>query len=451
MKELNEAGSYCDANPDGGLVRLIWNSHLETHRGRLDFPAGVTNLLYPRLSPNGQLVAGQSLQDRAWLWNGTQWTEHGLAVGPDAVIFDRNNRLVVQSNPNLGPIGFRYVDEQNNIVTGEVTYVDIGRQICEWTALGGVTVGQSVRDGNGAINTIALIGQHRLLVYRGGFVQRVRFKKDGDQLAIAWIDQDRNTSHIRWMTVQELAAFPAYVHVPRKPVEKEPEEKEPVEVAEPASLLSALKREREKLPATHIPGDQIVAMLNRVAKEAADEWGLHKDSGETSGRQPRTGIRCSTDILVHKATKMVYDVLGDAEGIAEPVFDKVGVINTMDNYVPAVEPLESSGGGGGTGGGGEVPDVSIGAALAALGQSINRLVAGYDAELVRLRDRLDGVQEHLLEITHGSGAGGIRPGDRIALKTDNGKYLVAEGGGGGDVRANRDAVGAWETFEVVKP
>lgn len=36
--------------------------------------------------------------------------------------------------------------------------------------------------------------------------------------------------------------------------------------------------------------------------------------------------------------------------------------------------------------------------------------------------------------------------NRIGLQTANGKWVVAEGGGGGQLLANRTAMGAWETF-----
>jgi hypothetical protein len=38
---------------------------------------------------------------------------------------------------------------------------------------------------------------------------------------------------------------------------------------------------------------------------------------------------------------------------------------------------------------------------------------------------------------------------KIALRADNDRYVCAEEGGGSVVRANRDAIGSWETFEVV--
>lgn len=41
-------------------------------------------------------------------------------------------------------------------------------------------------------------------------------------------------------------------------------------------------------------------------------------------------------------------------------------------------------------------------------------------------------------------------GDQVALQASNGQYVVAENGGGGAVNANRNAIGSWETFTVVR-
>jgi hypothetical protein len=40
-------------------------------------------------------------------------------------------------------------------------------------------------------------------------------------------------------------------------------------------------------------------------------------------------------------------------------------------------------------------------------------------------------------------------GNIIALQTANGRYVVAEGGGGGALNANRTAIGAWERFQYI--
>jgi pimeloyl-ACP methyl ester carboxylesterase len=46
----------------------------------------------------------------------------------------------------------------------------------------------------------------------------------------------------------------------------------------------------------------------------------------------------------------------------------------------------------------------------------------------------------------GSPGGGSASGVAISLRADNGQYMVAEGGGGGIVNANRSQIGPWETF-----
>ncbi|MDC0747950.1 fascin domain-containing protein [Polyangium mundeleinium] len=46
------------------------------------------------------------------------------------------------------------------------------------------------------------------------------------------------------------------------------------------------------------------------------------------------------------------------------------------------------------------------------------------------------------------GSGVIHSGDSIALQSSNGKYVAAENGGGGEVNANRSSIGPWETLKV---
>lgn len=44
----------------------------------------------------------------------------------------------------------------------------------------------------------------------------------------------------------------------------------------------------------------------------------------------------------------------------------------------------------------------------------------------------------------------ISDGEQFALIASNGQYVVAEGGGGGVINANRTSRGPWETFTFVK-
>lgn len=47
-----------------------------------------------------------------------------------------------------------------------------------------------------------------------------------------------------------------------------------------------------------------------------------------------------------------------------------------------------------------------------------------------------------------AGPGAVAPGDIVYLQTLSGHYVVAEGGGGSVVNANRTSVGEWEQFRI---
>jgi subtilisin family serine protease len=54
----------------------------------------------------------------------------------------------------------------------------------------------------------------------------------------------------------------------------------------------------------------------------------------------------------------------------------------------------------------------------------------------------------VLQKVSGSSGSTILNGDKVALRTFTSHYVVAEGGGGGVVDANRTAIGPWETFTL---
>jgi carbamate kinase len=74
---------------------------------------------------------------------------------------------------------------------------------------------------------------------------------------------------------------------------------------------------------------------------------------------------------------------------------------------------------------------------------------GGGGEVVANRDRAQEWETFTVERVPGRrGRGNVRTGDSIALRADNGQYVCAEGGGGGEVVANRDRAQEWETFTV---
>ena len=60
-----------------------------------------------------------------------------------------------------------------------------------------------------------------------------------------------------------------------------------------------------------------------------------------------------------------------------------------------------------------------------------------------------GPWETLTIVKLGDPGGVVASGDRVGLRTVNGRYVVAESGGGDVVNANRPALGPWETFTIV--
>jgi hypothetical protein len=60
-------------------------------------------------------------------------------------------------------------------------------------------------------------------------------------------------------------------------------------------------------------------------------------------------------------------------------------------------------------------------------------------------------EKFVIQKTGGSGQNQIRNRDKITLQANNGKYVVAERGGGESVLANRDAASSWENFIIYFP
>ena len=112
-------------------------------------------------------------------------------------------------------------------------------------------------------------------------------------------------------------------------------------VAAQDSVLPTLEALRGQYP-TPMSEAQLGELLNRVAAQHRFEgWGLHKKDGGQRCPQPQ-GVSISCDLLVHGPTQNVYDVLVDSTGEARPMFQLVGTINSMANFVAptvAAEPV----------------------------------------------------------------------------------------------------------------
>lgn len=236
-------GSYCDANPDGAFVVLMSGRHLSTHRGHIALPvyphaSGKTmpfDVLQVRIAPDGAQFAGVGATgphaDTALHWKAGAWDYTGrLAYGPSSVIFDRQNRLRVHSDRTQGPIGYRYVDEQGNIITGEATYIDSVRHIYEWTQYGDLTIGQGGEGPHGQDPVIALY-QGKRYVLAEGQCRFIRFTRTGERLAVSWVNQHNGSATILWLAASEIPTFPEQRRTgsTKPPPPPPPTKKEPME------------------------------------------------------------------------------------------------------------------------------------------------------------------------------------------------------------------------------
>ncbi len=202
---------YCDLTLDHASVRLIRDRHLEFNEFDVPLPNG-QNVLYVRISPDGLKFAGVGHQDdHCWEWSGG-WTRHGIAFGPQSVIYDRDNVLHILGGPPS--VGYRYVKPSNEIVTCDATRKHPTLPIWDWTELdNGVIIGQGGdKVGHGDDPVVAHFeGVLRLL--QAGRCHFINAYGSGDQACYACVREDTNQALTRWLTLDEIRHSPEVVEV----------------------------------------------------------------------------------------------------------------------------------------------------------------------------------------------------------------------------------------------
>lgn len=228
------------------------------------------------------------------------------------------------------------------------------------------------------------------------------------------------------------------------PPEPEPEpEPEPDPMPEPESLLPTVERIYAKYEAAGHLAER-GAMLNEIAWEhREDGWGLSAKPSGANAEQPHTGIKIAHDALHHDATGeaqedgtkgTLFDVLSDSG----PIWAHAHPHNQPSRvWVAPVEPLS-----------GEPPEPGEpGEPAESLDDLVQLMIAAavepLHKELASLRRRVQVLEEQPAP-EPGQPAPSLPTA--IALKSAHGKYLVAEPDG--RVFANRDGVGAWETWNI---
>jgi len=136
--------------------------------------------------------------------------------------------------------------------------------------------------------------------------------------------------------------------------------------------------------------------------------------GGVWGRKSRNaaGTDLNTDGMCFKRSDGLHEIYDAITGSGGSSWDAYGPFKAGDNgyWVPA-KPVSDT-------------DPNLAAKVAAL-----------EADLTALKARVRELET-------------ARRSTRVALRTDNGRYLCAEGGGGGEVNATRPTPGPWETFSV---
>ncbi len=215
-REVYPGGTYCDALPGGPrIVSYLTSPNSERQ-------------LYTRIHPAGIRYAFVGHEtDHAWEWDGTQFLDHGLAVGVNAVIYNNSGTLHV-NGPGAphGTQGFRFFDEGGKLWTGDTTYN--GRDqygLAEWTKQGDVVIGQSYVAGDAC--TVLHDGVRRIL--EPGHCRFIRFARVGSQCAVACWKMQENAAVLLWFDVSEIASLPLEVKPPEPGNPPQPPQEKPVE------------------------------------------------------------------------------------------------------------------------------------------------------------------------------------------------------------------------------
>lgn len=447
---------YCHALPrlavafasDAGafVAAALDDTHILADEGRLDAPEGSGGVLFVRRSPDGRRrFCGQAHEstprDQALLWTVADgWRFRGHAPGTNPCIFNRDGELLIANPSETGSQGYRCLDDAGNPIPVDLT-LEPNRPLSraagiqhlwEATPKGDIWIGQ----GGDEEGCQALVGsERRRVLIEAGVCRRIEFEREGSQLAIAFYKPTERVAVLIWMTVAELQAFATYT-IPgptQPPVDKPKEPPVPENIdrflVDRSDVVVAVKRDYPHLRGGEIV-DQAIHRLNRLYQ--TDRFG--RKARQADGGNPNDDVVTFRLDDADFGKKKLIDVLGDGGGADVPMWNVRPAHEEPGNgfWSPAVNPdLDGAVPG-------DRPPPPSGGSIDAI---VQKLIAAATAPLKAEIERL-GAMVAALE---------SRPvasfPERIALRSDHGKFVVAEPDG--TVAANRDVAGAWETFSVV--
>jgi hypothetical protein len=446
MKRHDVAGGwYVAALPAGQYAILVPGKHIETHQGNVPLPFGGDNVLFLDITPTN--IAGQSHSGQGNVeWSG-EWTVKAASYGTNPVIYD-NAGVLHHGAPQFGAQGFRFVDENNRIWTGDETYADHNLRLGEWTRLGDVTVGQS------GYNLAILYKGERRVVARGVGPQNIKFKRTGEWCVVSWYDvQPSVAAHVRWFHTSEIASeFPleaAVVESPPPPPVPKPEvpKVEPQKLpARVQTIVETLYERNLKLAHSQHDDDRRVLarmIAEQVRFELGDEWGWKSNHGVgVAPAKDAIAKRLGPVRLNERQPLLIWDLfngstrkpnlfpLSQPEGESNQFFIPVDGVNHL-----AVESKPTP-----------VPEPTLpnpGSTLLDLGPVLAPLKAEIATLKVRLNDATSRIQQ--LEAELDQPRAEVKLPRKVALKTVHGKYVCAEPDG--RIVGDRDVRLSFEAFD----
>lgn len=218
-------GWYCDARNGRFVANIVkqWTpvivgSNLETERGPVELPNGQC-VLNVRIAKDGRFAGIGHHDDLCWEWNwNSGWTSHGVAFGPQSVIYDDDDILRIITSPPA--VGYRYALPFNRIVTCDETRSDVNRHIWQFTELGDVTIGQGGDGIYGQDPVIILIdGTRRLLT--GGACRFINTYLDNEIYVISFVREDQKVAEPGlYFSREQLLSLPLALdyNSPDKPI-----------------------------------------------------------------------------------------------------------------------------------------------------------------------------------------------------------------------------------------
>ena len=324
------------ALPSGEWAVVFPGSHIQSHLGPIEPPRGQSgpfDVLYLDITNAGGFkIAGQAQQEPnspnrgTWMWENGQWRHVSTeAPGTYPVMFDAHGELHIATPEQNGSQGWRYVDANGSLITGDDTLNSQRRiglalglsDIWEYSELGGVVIGQ----GETGCDVIAGGARRRL---EDGDTHFIRVRHADGKWAVAMTKLAQGEACIGWFTLDQLAALPL-VTQPTAPIHVDPgtppvtppvtpQQPEPVHMPQIPDQSATVARVRGKYPTPL--GDSHAACLLELARTIGQGAGLLKKDAGTNILLP-DGTRVAQDIIVFPNGDG-YDCLGSGETAATP-------------------------------------------------------------------------------------------------------------------------------------